>query len=120
MLIAGYDMKRKTLAIVLGVLASLSNTAFAVCPFDQNCLNNPYGSGNPYKADGLMNPFSGYGNSGSVLDNSNSYGALQKLGAESPIGNYRYGNPYSPDSPGNPYGAGNPYNGNKVYVWPAK
>src|SRR5688500_17135165 len=29
--------------------------------YDPNSLANPYGAGNPYKADGLMNPYSEYG-----------------------------------------------------------
>jgi hypothetical protein len=47
--------------------------ALATCPYDYDCLNNPYGAGSPYKPDGLMNPYS------------------------------RYGSPYSNDSWTNPY-----------------
>ena len=32
-------------------------SSFAVCPYDLNCLDNPYGAGNPYKSDGLMSIF---------------------------------------------------------------
>jgi len=26
--------------------------AYAICPYDPDCLNNPYGAGSPYKSDG--------------------------------------------------------------------
>jgi hypothetical protein len=32
-----------------------------ITSFDPNSLANPYGAGSPYKADGLMNPYSQYG-----------------------------------------------------------
>ncbi|WP_205422243.1 hypothetical protein [Marinobacter sp. Arc7-DN-1] len=48
------------------------------CPYDQNCLNNPYGAGSPYKADGLNNPYSQYG---------------------SPYSNKSHTNPYATDAP---------------------
>ncbi len=56
-------MTRKLLSFTIIVLSSLisAQTAVAVCPYDPNCLNNPYGAGSPYKADGLMNPYSQYG-----------------------------------------------------------
>ena len=106
-------MKLKMTALALSFLSA---PAFAVCPYDNNCLDNTYGGGNPYKSDGLMNPFSGYGNYGSRQNNTpyaTPPGAASSTNAYS-----RYANPYSPDSPSNPYGAGNPYDGNKVYVPP--
>jgi hypothetical protein len=47
-------------AISVAVLAS-TGAALAICPYDANCLNNPYGAGNPYAPNGLMNPYSAYG-----------------------------------------------------------
>jgi hypothetical protein len=44
-------------ALLLGCTAQAS----AICPWDANCLNNPYGAGSRYKADGLNNPYSQYG-----------------------------------------------------------
>jgi hypothetical protein len=108
------------------------------CPYDPRCLSNPYGAGSPYKADGLMNPYSPYGSPYSPKSWTNPYatdaprlydGAGQYRGRWStnpyapdstanPYG--RYGNPYSPDSLRNPYGAGNPYNPNPIYVVPSR
>src|SRR5262245_46300407 len=51
----------------------LSSTAVAMCPYDYNCLNNPYGAGNPYKSDGLMNPYSEYGSRYSNKSWTNPY-----------------------------------------------
>ena len=47
--------------------------AQAVCPYDINCLNNPYGAGSPYKPDGLMNPYSKYGSPYSNQSWTNPY-----------------------------------------------
>jgi hypothetical protein len=42
---------------IVGILALAvvvtAQTAVAVCPYDPNCLSNPYGAGSPYKPDGL-------------------------------------------------------------------
>ena len=126
-------------SLFLGLVVLLSLTSGAVaqtCPYAQNCLNNPYGAGSPYKPDGLMNPYSPYGSpySNKSWTNPNATDA-PKLYDQN--GNYRgklstnpydpdsisnpygrYGNPYSPDSLNNPYGAGNPYSNNKTYVVP--
>ena len=52
-------------AMIAGKLAitsfALAGQAFGICPYDFNCINNPYGAGNPYKVDGLMNSYSLYG-----------------------------------------------------------
>ena len=101
-----------------------------------NSLANPYGAGNPYKADGLMNPYSQYGNQFSNKSWTNPYAtnAPKLYGAD---GSYhgrlsanpyapdstsnqfgRYGNPYSPDSINNRFGAGNPYSTRPIYVQP--
>ena len=129
----------RTWALVALLTASLvPGTASAVCPYDTNCLNNPYGAGNPYKSDGLMNPFSRYGSRFSnqswtnpfatdaprIYDQDGNYrGRLSANpyhpdSTSNPFG--RYGNPYSPDSINNPYGAGNPYNPNPLYVFPSR
>jgi hypothetical protein len=126
---------------VLGFSAAMwiaSLPAWAICPYDYNCLNNPYGAGNPYKPDGLMNLYSRYGSPYSNDSWTNPYATnAPKLYGQN--GNYRgrlstnpydpdsisnpsgrYGNPYSPDSINNPYGAGNPYSNNKNYVFPGR
>src|SRR5713226_7359092 len=97
-------------AIWLGV----STAASAMCPYDPNCLSNPYGAGNPFKPDGLMNPYSQYGSPYSNKSWTNPYAT------DAPKLYDRYSNPYSPDSPNNPYGAGNPYSGKKLYVVPSR
>ena len=112
-------------------------SAQAACPYDPNCLNNPYGAGNPNKADGLMNPYSQYGSLYSNKSATNPY-ATDAPKLYDSQGNYRgklsanpydpdstsnpygrYGSPNSPDSMNNPYGAGNPYSNNDVYVVPS-
>ena len=124
--------------LLLSSFAALifSFSAYAACPYDTNCLNNPYGAGSPYKSDGLMNPHSQYGSPYSNKSWTNPY-ATEAPKLYDQDGNYRgrlssnpydtdstsnpygrYGNPYSPDSPRNPYGAGNPYSGNKLFVVP--
>ena len=40
------------------IFALVGSSSFAACPYDYYCLDNPYGAGSPYKADGLMNPYS--------------------------------------------------------------
>ena len=117
--------------LVLAVAAlgtALTAPALAqTCPYDPRCLNNPYGDGSPYKADGLMNPYSPYGSPYSNKSHTNPY-ATEAPKLYDQQGNYRgrlsanpydpestsnpygrYGNRYSPDSVNNPYGAGNPY-----------
>jgi hypothetical protein len=114
----------------------LGPAAYAACPYDPNCINNPYGAGNPHKPDGLMNPYSKYGspynsqswtnphatNAPKLYDQNGNYrGRLSTNpyhpdSTSNPYG--RYGNRYSPNSINNPYGAGNPYGNNKIYVRP--
>jgi len=102
--------------------------------YDPNSLSNPYGAGSPYKADGLMNPYSKYGSEYSNKSWTNQYATdapklydqngkyLGKLSSnpydpESTSNPYgKYGSKYSADSINNPYGAGNPYTNNKIYV----
>jgi len=106
--------------------------------YDPNSLANPYGAGNPYKPDGLMNPYSRHGspysneswtnpyatNAPKLVDSDGKY--LGRLSANqydpdsvsNPYG--RFGNKYSPDSVNNPYGAGNPYSPKPVYVVPSR
>ena len=47
----------KCLFIVICLLI-IPISGYAGCPYDYNCLDNPYGAGSPYKSDGLMNPYS--------------------------------------------------------------
>jgi hypothetical protein len=111
-----------TTALTLGLVGHATAQS---CPYDPRCLSNPYGAGSPYKADGLMNPYSRYGSPHSSQSWTNPYATdapkLYRDGQyrgrwcanpydpdslSNPYG--RYGNPYSPDSLNNPYGAGNP------------
>ena len=110
----------------------------AACPYDSNCLDNPYGAGSPYKSDGLMNPYSQYGSQYSNKSWTNPY-ATDAPKLYDGQGNYRgklstnpydpdstsnpygrYGSKYSPDSINNPYGAGNPYSNDPTYVVPSR
>jgi hypothetical protein len=106
--------------------------------YDPNSLSNPYGAGSPYKADGLMNPYSQFGSQYSnkswtnpyandapkLYDSSGRY--LGRFSANpyhpdstsNPYG--RYGSQYSPDSINNPYGAGNPYSTSPIFVRPQR
>ncbi len=123
-------------AVAFAASLLLISSAQAACPYDYNCLNNPYGAGSPYAPNGLMNPYSQYGSPYSNKSWSNPY-ATQAPQIFDEQGNYhgrlstnpydpdstanpygRYGNPYSSDSLNNPYGAGNPYSGHKYYVVP--
>lgn len=96
--------------------------------FDPNCIHNPYGAGNPYKKDGVNNPYSKQGSPYSNQSATNPYatdapkiyakqGRYRGKLSSNPYDpdstsnpNGRYGNPNSPDSINNPYGAGNPNN----------
>ena len=129
-----------TRIVLFAILVSLAGSASLAqnCPYDSRCLNNPYGAGNPYKADGLNNPYSTYGSPYSNKSHTNPY-ATDAPKLYDSQGNYRgrlssnpydpdstsnpygrYGNPYSPDSIKNPYGAGNPYNQQPIYVVPSQ
>jgi hypothetical protein len=121
------------LIILLGLGAT---RALAICPYDIDCLDNPYGAGSPYKPDGLMNPYSRYGSQYSNDSWTNPY-ATNAPRIYDEDGNYRgrlstnpydpdsisnpygqHGNSYSSDSLNNPFGAGNPYSAKKLYVVP--
>ena len=125
----------KSVTAIFAIIASTS--ASAICPYDANCINNPYGAGSPYKSDGLMNPYSQYGSQYSnkswtnqyatdapkLYDSQGSYrGKLSTnpYDADSVSNPYgRYGSKYSSDSINNPYGAGNPYSNDPIYVVPS-
>jgi len=116
---------------------TLPQVSAGPCPYDPRCLNNPYSAGSPYKADGLMNPYSRYGSPYSNKSWTNPYATdapklynsqgnyLGKLSSNpydpdstsNPYG--RYGSRYSPTSINNPYGAGNPYSPSPIYVVPS-
>ena len=129
-------MKTKLLVWMIGIF--LPTLIYAACPYDANCLNNPYGAGSPYKSDGLNNPYSQYGSpySNKSWNNPHATDAPKLYDGD---GNYRgrlstnpyeadstsnpygkYGSPYSPDSINNPYGAGNPYTNQPIYVVPSE
>lgn len=131
-------MNTKSLIYAALLMALLPGTAPAVCPYDPSCLDNPYGAGSPYKADGLMNPYSQYGSKYSNRSWRNPY-ATDAPKLYDSQGNYRgrlsanpydpdstsnpygrYGSKYSPDSINNPYGAGNPYSTDPFYVAPSR
>ena len=131
-------MKKLAIISIASVaLLSYSNQSFAACPYDLNCLDNPYGAGSRYKSDGLMNPYSEYGSRYSNKSWNNPY-ATDAPRLYDQQGNYRgrlstnpydpdsisnpygrYGSRYSTDSLNNPYGAGNPYGGD-IYVVPSR
>lgn len=109
-----------------------------VTSYNPDSLANPYGAGSPYKAGGLMNPYSRYGSPYSSQSWRNPY-ATDTPKLYDSQGNYRgklslnpydpdstanpygkYGSPFSPESINNPYGAGNPYNPQPIYVFPSK
>ena len=129
-------IKKAIIAMVLAI--GTPSITFAVCPYDQNCLNNPYGAGSPYKVDGLNNPYSQYGSPYSNKSHTNPY-ATDAPKLYDSQGNYRgklssnpydpdstsnpygrYGSKYSPDSINNPYGAGSPYTNESIYVVPSR
>jgi hypothetical protein len=132
--------KQCVIFVIAGAVAILlfGGAAHAVCPYDFNCLNNPYGAGSPYKPDGMMNPYSQYGspysnnswtnpyatNPPKIYDQNGQYhgnlstNPYDPNSVSNPYG--RYGSPYSPDSLNNPYGAGNPYSTNRYYVVPQR
>jgi len=96
-------------AVVAGAVAapmSASSQARVNCPYDQRCLNNPYGAGSPYAPNGINNPYSTYGSRYSNRSANNPYATdAPKLYDEN--GQYRgrlSANPYDPDSTSNPYG----------------
>lgn len=112
--------------------------SFGANRYDPDSLANPYGAGSPYKADGLMNPYSQYGSPYSSKSWRNPY-ATDTPRLYDSDGNYRgklssnpydadsvsnpygrYGSPYSSDSIRNPYGAGNPYLNSPIYVVPSR
>jgi hypothetical protein len=130
-------MRVLKICIVLAIVSSAS-VSLAACPYDANCLDNPYGAGSPYKADGINNPYSQYGSPYSNKSANNPYATDAPKMYDSD-GNYRgklstnpydpdsvanpygkYGNPYSSESIKNPYGAGNPYSNKKIYVVPSR
>jgi hypothetical protein len=134
---------------LLEVQAELYPSALATSPlspslsqirsqFDPNSLANPYGAGSPYKADGLMNPYSQYGSRFSNKSWNNPYATdaprllngkgeyMGKLSrntydpdsVSNPFG--INGNQFSPNSINNPYGAGNPFSTVPIYVVPSR
>jgi len=122
-------MMRKLLAATVAafLIGATAPVAAQGCPYNPNCLNNPYGAGSPYARNSINNPYGVFGSPYSNRSATNPYATdAPKLydnrgqyrgrlstnpyapdSTSNPYG--RYGNPYSPDSLNNPYGAGNPY-----------
>jgi hypothetical protein len=112
--------------------------SYSASRYDPDSLSNPYGAGSPYKADGLLNPYSQYGSRYSNKSWTNPYAtdapkiysedgtyhgrlSTNKYDPDSTSNPYgRYGSKYSSESINNPYGAGNPYSGTKYYVAPQR
>ena len=129
----GDEIMKRLILIVISMLF-IPTIAFAICPYDLNCLDNPYGAGSPYKSDGLMNPYSQYGSPYSNKSWTNPY-ATEAPKIYDSQGNYKgklSTNPYDSDSISNPYGRhGNPYSSDSIrnpytnqnkefYVFPQK
>lgn len=133
-----FSLRIVTFTVLFPLLLS-TGYVFAGCSqYDPNCLSNQYGAGSPYKADGLMNPYSQYGSKYSnkswtnptatdapkLYDsNGNYHGKLSTNpydpdSTSNPYG--RYGSKFSPDSIKDPYGAGNPYSNQQIYVVPSR
>jgi hypothetical protein len=92
------------IATVLSLVAP--GFAYALCPYDANCLNNPYGAGSPYAPNGVNNPYSSAGSPYSNKSANNPY-ATDAPKLYDGGGNYRgklSANPYDADSTSNPYG----------------
>jgi GR25 family glycosyltransferase involved in LPS biosynthesis len=113
------------------------SACLANCPYDTNCIDNPYGAGSPYAANGVNNPYSATGSPYSNTSVNNPYATnapklygsdgtyLGKMSANkydpdstsNPYG--KYGSPYSSTSVNNPYSTyGSPYSSSPVYVVP--
>ena len=137
----------RTLFILLALLASTAFSdiggtgrplgTFRTSPYSHHSLHNPYGAGNPYRSNGLMNPYSPYGNRYSNRSWTNPYArnapklyeggqyrgrfSSNRYDSDSISNRYgKYGNPYRSESLNNPYGAGNPYRSTPIYVYPGK
>jgi len=129
-------MNKNTIILSI-VLFATPSIVLAICPYDSNCIDNPYGAGSPYKSDGLMNPYSEQGSKYSNKSWTNPYAtdapklydsqgkyrgklSTNKYDPDSVSNPYgKYGSKYSTDSINNPYGAGNPYSNNPIYVVPS-
>jgi hypothetical protein len=125
-------------AFCLAFSALLPTLASAACPYDPECLNNPYGAGSRYKSDGLMNPYSEQGsrysdkswrnphatNTPAIYDSQGTYrGKLSSNrfdpdSVSNPYG--RYGSRFSPDSLNNRFGAGSRLKSDELYVVPSR
>lgn len=122
-----------TAALIFGPVA-----AAQVCPYDERCLDNPYGAGSPYRTDGLMNPYSRYGseysnqswrnpyatNAPRIYDENGEYRGRLSTNRYDPdsISNPygRYGSRYSSESLNNPYRAGGSSSGSTLYIVPCR
>jgi len=95
----------KTYILTIAIIF-IANIAVARCPYDYNCINNPYGVGSPYYADSINNPYGVYGSQFSNKSPHNPY-ATNAPKIYDAHGNYRgrlSSNPYDPESISNPHG----------------
>ena len=118
--------RRSLWATALFVL--IVQPAYAICPDDHNCLDNPYGPGKPYKPEGSYDsPYSNKSGtyatdapkilgddeddeedrdslSRNPYDAPSTYNPYDVYSTYNPYG--EYGGVYSSDSVNNPYGTG--------------
>ena len=93
----------RIISITVGLSAG---SAWAICPYDSNCLDNPYGAGSPYNPDSPINPYGRYGSPYSNESANNPYATnAPKIYDQNGVYHGRLSsNPYDSDSIGNPYG----------------
>ncbi len=95
----------KNLIVSIAAVLIIGGSSEAACPYDPNCLSNPYGAGNPYNLDRLKNPYSQYGSQYSDKSWTNPY-AIYAPELFDQDGNNRgwlSTNRYDPDSLSDPF-----------------
>jgi len=134
------DIKNVTLFLILTILSASAEPKYlGNCnkdPFDQNSINNPYGTyGNPYSSDSVKNPYGEYGSKYSnksvnnpyatdtpeLYDQNGSYrGKLSanRFDPESVSNPYgQYGSRFSPDSINNSFGPGSQFSTDEISIY---
>lgn len=99
--------------------------------YDPDSLSNPFGAGSIYRSDGLMNPYSQFGNRYSAdswrnpyattpprLSNGGQFSSNRYLSdsVSNPYG--RFGSRFSSESIQNPFGEGSSFLTKPLYVFP--
>ena len=131
-----FDPSRRMRAALLAIALLASSVAVSAeeylgrlssNPYSPDSIANPFGAGSPYRANGLLNPYSPYGSRLSDRSWTNPYATRPPIlvdddgrfrgtlsanpfdpnSISNPYG--RYGSRYSPDSIRNPFGAGSPF-----------